>query len=87
LRENQNLLHFLVRRLLPARIAKLLRFHPLGVLLLVLRRRVIAVFAIPALQRNDFSHFSKPFQLRKPVVDKSNPNYSMISVTAPAPTV
>jgi hypothetical protein len=56
-----------VRRLLPARIAKLLRFHPLGVLLLVLRRRVIAVFAIPALQRNDFSHFSKPFPFPKTV--------------------
>jgi hypothetical protein len=58
-----------VRRLLSARVAKLLRFHPLGMLLFVLRCRVIAVFAIPALQRDDFSHFSKPFQLRKSVVD------------------
>jgi hypothetical protein len=45
-----------VRRLFAARVAKLLRFHPLGMLLLVLRRRVIAVLAIAALQRNDFAH-------------------------------
>jgi hypothetical protein len=54
---NEKLLHFLVRRLFAARVAKLLRFHPLGVLLLVLRRRIVAVFAIAALQRNDFTHF------------------------------
>jgi hypothetical protein len=41
---------------LAARIAKLPSFDALGVLLLVLRRRVVAVFAIAALQRNDFSH-------------------------------
>jgi hypothetical protein len=41
---------------LAARIAKLPGLHALGVLLLVLRRRVVAVFAIAALQRNDFSH-------------------------------
>jgi predicted lipid carrier protein YhbT len=56
-----------VRRLLPARVAELLRFHPLSVLLFVLRRCVVAVFAIPALQRNDFSHFSKPFPSQKTV--------------------
>jgi hypothetical protein len=50
-----------VRRLLAARVAELLRFHPLGVLLLVLRRCVIAVFAIAALQRNGFAHDSIPF--------------------------
>jgi hypothetical protein len=52
-----------MRRLLPARVAELLRFHPFGVLLLVLRRRVVAVLAIPALQRNDFAH--KPFLIRQ----------------------
>jgi hypothetical protein len=36
-------------RVLPARIAELLRFEPLAVLLLVLGRRVIAIFAIAAL--------------------------------------
>jgi hypothetical protein len=45
-----------VRGVLAARIAKLFRLDALGVLLLVLRRRVVAVFAIAALQRNDFSH-------------------------------
>jgi hypothetical protein len=41
---------------LAARIAKLPSLDALGVLLLVLGRRVVAVFAIAALQRNDFSH-------------------------------
>ncbi len=80
------LLHFLVRRLLAARIAKLLCFHPLGMLLLVLRRCVVAVLATPALQRNDFAHNLIPFSccVRRFAAEKT---YSMISVTAPAPTV
>jgi hypothetical protein len=41
---------------LAARIAKLPSFDALGVLLLILGRRVVAVFAIAALQRDDFSH-------------------------------
>jgi hypothetical protein len=41
---------------LAARIAKLPGLHTLGVFLLVLRRRVVAVFTIATLQRNDFSH-------------------------------
>jgi hypothetical protein len=41
---------------LATRIAKLPRLHAFGVLLLVLGRRVVAVLAIAALQRNDFSH-------------------------------
>src|SRR5215467_1089057 len=47
--QNRNLFHFFVRRLLAARVAKLLRFQTFGVLLLVLRRGVVAVFAFPAL--------------------------------------
>src|SRR4029077_16084581 len=50
------LLHFLVRRVLAARVAKLFGLQTVGVLLLVFRRRVVAVFAIPALQRNGFPH-------------------------------
>src|SRR4029077_17226833 len=50
------LLHFLVSRVFPARIAKLLGFQTLGMLLLILRRRVIPVLAITALQSNDFPH-------------------------------
>jgi hypothetical protein len=45
---------------LAARIAKLPSFDAFGVLLLVLGRRVVAVFAIAALQRNDFSHDLNP---------------------------
>ena len=62
----KKLLHLFVRRLLAARIAEFLRFHPLGVLLLVLRRCVVAVFAIAALQRDDFAHELEPFRILKP---------------------
>jgi hypothetical protein len=48
--------------LLAAGIAKLLGLQPLGMLLLVLRSGVIAILAVTTLQRNDFPHFSNPFQ-------------------------
>jgi hypothetical protein len=54
--KNGKLLNFFVPGVLAARIAKLPCLHAFGVLLLVLGRRVVAVFAIAALQRNDFSH-------------------------------
>jgi len=50
------LLNFFVRRVLPARVAKLLRFHPVGMLLPVLHGGVVPVFTIAALQCDDFSH-------------------------------
>jgi hypothetical protein len=50
-----------VSGVLAARIAKLPSFDAFGVLLLVLGRRVVAVFAIAALQRDDFSHDPIPF--------------------------
>jgi hypothetical protein len=101
------LLHFLVAGMFTARIAKLPRLHSFRVLFLVLRRRVVAVLAIPALQRNDFSHnlppqLGKPCALTSPIISSNtrmhprrtggtcrhpSPAYSMISVTAPAPTV
>jgi hypothetical protein len=63
-----------VRRLLAARIAKLLRFQAFGVLPLVFRRRVIAVFAIAALQRDDFAHDLKTLSIpRKPTGWKHQP--------------
>jgi hypothetical protein len=40
----------------PARIAELLRFEPVLVLFPVLRGRVISIFAIAALQCDDFAH-------------------------------
>jgi hypothetical protein len=52
------LFHFLVRSVLAARIAKLLGLQTLGVLLFVFRRRVVAIFAIATLQRDDFPHAS-----------------------------
>jgi hypothetical protein len=84
--KNGKLLNFLMPGVLAARIAKLSGFHAFGVLLLVLGRRVVAVFAIAALQRNDFSHDLISFSC--PALDlRGEKRYSMISVTAPAPTV
>jgi hypothetical protein len=57
------LLHFLVAGMFATRIAELLRLYSLGMLLLVLRSRVVAVLAIPALQRDDFSHDLIPFYI------------------------
>src|SRR5215472_18058338 len=54
----QKLFHFLVRRLFAARVAELLRFQTLAVLLLVFCRGVVAVLAFPALQCNGFAHVS-----------------------------
>jgi hypothetical protein len=41
---------------LAARPAKLLGLHTFGVLLLVFCRRVVAIFAIATLQRDNFPH-------------------------------
>jgi hypothetical protein len=43
-------------RMVPASGAEFLQLQPVLLLLLVLRRRVIAVLTVAALQRNDFSH-------------------------------
>ena len=51
-----NLLTFLVRRVLPAEAAELAELEPLGRLLLVLRRAVIAPLTLGARQRDDVSH-------------------------------
>src|SRR5258707_9033607 len=56
----KKLLHFLVRGLFAARIAKLLGLQALGVLLFVFGRCIVAVFTIPALQRDNFPHVSIP---------------------------
>src|SRR5690348_14279451 len=55
-RDKNRLLHFLMRRMLPARIAELLRLQPVAVLLLVLGGRVVSVFTVVALQCDDFAH-------------------------------
>src|ERR1700677_3583095 len=68
------LLYFLVSRVLPARIAELRRLQPVLMLLPVLGRRVVPVLTVVALQSDDFSHGRLLA-------------YSMMSATAPAPTV
>jgi hypothetical protein len=52
------LLRLFVVRVLAAGIAELRELEPTGGRLLVLRRRVIPVFALGALQCNNFAHFS-----------------------------
>jgi len=68
------LFYFLMPGVFPARIAELRRLEPVLMLLPVLGRRVVPVLTIVALQRNDLSHGRLLA-------------YSMISATAPAPTV
>ena len=50
------LLTLLVRGVLPAKPAELAHLEPFGRLLLVLRRAVIATFALRASHRDDVSH-------------------------------
>jgi hypothetical protein len=52
-----------VHRVPAARGAEFLDLQPVLVLLLVLRRRIIAVLAFTALQRNDFAHCCFSLQL------------------------
>src|SRR5579872_2576488 len=97
--KNRQLLRFLVWRVLPARIAKLRRLEPLLMLFAVLHGRVVSVFALTALQCDDFAHGPLLEYLGDGVLrfaqDKPAPDcyvrlcshYSRISVTAPAPTV
>jgi hypothetical protein len=49
-----------MRRVLAAALAKLAEFKPAGGRLLVLRGRVVAFFALAALQCHDFSHNPEP---------------------------
>jgi hypothetical protein len=53
---HQQLLRLFVRRVLPAEAAELAELQPLGRLLLVLRRAVIAPLTVLARQRDDVSH-------------------------------
>lgn len=54
------LLRFFVRRVLAATITELAELKTAGGRLLVLGRRVIALFALIALQRNNFPHLLNP---------------------------
>jgi hypothetical protein len=51
----RKLLHFFVRRMLAAPAAKLLQFQPVRRRLAVLGGRIVPLFAITALHRNDLS--------------------------------
>src|ERR1700674_5305631 len=55
------LLHFFVRRMLAAPVAELLQFQPVRRRFAVLGLRIVPLFAITTLQRNNFSgHCSLP---------------------------
>src|SRR5689334_2113032 len=73
----ERLLHFLVRRVLPAELAKLVSFQPIRIVFLVLHRRIVALLAGRAGQVDDFSH----------LVSSCFADYARISVTTPEPTV
>jgi hypothetical protein len=75
------LLDFFVRLVLPAVPAELLHFQPLRRRFLILGRRIVPVFALRALERDDVArHIKNSLKL-------SANSYFMISVTVPAPTV
>jgi hypothetical protein len=50
-------------RVVPTSRAEFLQLQPVLLLLLVLRRRVIAVLTIAALQRDNFAHRSTPLSV------------------------
>jgi hypothetical protein len=52
---NQQLFHFLMRRMLPASPAELFQFQPVRRRLPVLGLRIVPFLALTALQRNNFS--------------------------------
>jgi hypothetical protein len=85
------LLGFPMRLVLTAKWAELLEFQTLGRRLLILRITVIPSLALVALQLNNLSRHpaSIPslFQGEALASTRSNPTYSTISVTVPAPTV
>jgi hypothetical protein len=51
----QNLFHFFMRRMLPATLAEFLQLHAIRSRLPVLGSRIVPLFAITALHRNNFS--------------------------------
>jgi hypothetical protein len=58
---NQQLLHFFMRRMLPATLAEFFQLDTIRSRLPVLRGRIVPLFAITALHRNNFSgHCSLP---------------------------
>ncbi len=83
------LLGFLMCRVLAAAVAELLELETASGRLLVLRRRVVPLLAIRALQCHDFAHFFILPQGSQPACRRlrlSFPYFS-ISVMVPAPTV
>ena len=50
------LFHLFVRRVLPAELAKLVSFQPIGIVLFVLHRRIVTLLAGCAGHIDDFAH-------------------------------
>ena len=71
-------LHFFVRRVLPAELAKLVSLQPIRIVLLIFHCGIVTLFAGRTGQVDDLSHLVLLFPL---------PGYARISVTTPEPTV
>src|SRR3954469_18078848 len=84
------LLRFLVRLVLAAAVTELLELQTAGGRLLVLRRRVVPLLALSALQCDDFPHLLilTDSEIRRLfAANTGSPSYLIISLMAPAPTV
>src|SRR5262249_22192634 len=79
------LLDFLMRLVLPAVAAEFLHFQPFRRRLLVLRRRVVAILALGALERDDVARHTQYSLSSQP--SAISYSYFKISETVPAPTV
>jgi hypothetical protein len=54
--KQSTLFHFLMRRVLPAELAKLVSFQPIGIVFLIFHRRIVTLLAGRAGHVDDFSH-------------------------------
>src|SRR5262249_16645516 len=81
------LFHFFVRRVLPATLAKLLHLDPVRSCLPVFRGRVVALLAITALNRNNFSGHKTQLLACLCSAGPGPRHYLTISEIVPAPTV
>jgi hypothetical protein len=85
------LLRLFVPRMLAATAAKLLEFQALRRRLLILRRHIVATFAVRALKHNIITRHNSPSRthrnFNKDQMKKLYDYYSTTSETVPAPTV
>ena len=81
------LFRFAVRCMLLTKTAVFAELQLVRCVLLVLGRRIVALLALGASQRHDIAHDSNPRRPGRRRLYIISANYSMISLTTPAPTV